>query len=569
MRSKPTSVFLDLLAAANPKPAKLLSWVFINEDQLSDRIGPLVELEPARTGIVLIESHWKASLRPYHKQRLALIWANQRHFALEQARRGVHVRYLTATTPYRAVLAEQAKALGPLQAMTPAEREMRADLLPLIQSKQLHLVRHDGWLTTRDDFTKSQSGPPWRMDKFYRHVRKQSGILMEGPKLDKYVGGKLSFDVDNRLRWDGDPQAPKLPVFKPDAIVSEVCDMVERDFAHHPGVLDRSSIPATLAQCQSLWKWALKSCMTEFGPYEDAMSSKSRTIFHTRIGAIMNLHRILPRDVVADAEKADIPLSSKEGFIRQILGWREFVHHVHIATDGFRTLPPESGSVPVTSTPGHGGYALWTGKPWPVPDLLGVDSGGAQPAFLAGRHTSPLPPVFWDSTQTPSGMNCLDQVVTAVWQESYSHHITRLMVLSNIATLLDISPRELTDWFWAAYADAWDWVVEPNVLGMGTYAAGEVMTTKPYIAGSAYINKMSDYCRGCRFKPDVDCPLKFLYWAFLERHKARLDNNPRLFMPMRSLAKRAASAKAADAKVFDRVVQLLVRGEPLTAKALL
>ena len=165
-------------------------------------------------------------------------------------------------------------------------------------------------------------------------------------------------------------------------------------------------------------------------------------------------------------------------------------------------------------------------------------------------------------------MNCLDTVVASVWHESYSHHITRLMVLSNIATLLDISPRELTDWFWAAYADAWDWVVEPNVLGMGTYGAGAVMTTKPYIAGAAYINKMSDYCRGCRFKPDVDCPLKSLYWAFLERHKAKLDTNPRLFMPMRSLAKRSASAKAADAKMFDRVVQMLVKGEPLTVKAL-
>jgi deoxyribodipyrimidine photolyase-related protein len=139
------------------------------------------------------------------------------------------------------------------------------------------------------------------------------------------------------------------------------------------------------------------------------------------------------------------------------------------------------------------------------------------------------------------------------------------MVLSNIATLLDISPRELTDWFWIAYADAWDWVVEPNVLAMSTYGTGEVMTTKPYIAGSAYINKMSDYCGSCRFTPDGDCPLRQLYWAYLERHKDKLQNNPRLMMPMRSLAKRPADSKRADAAEFRRVVKLLVEGKEIPA----
>jgi deoxyribodipyrimidine photolyase-related protein len=592
-----------LTPALAPVPGR--SWVYIGEDQLSDQIGPLAELAPSAAAILLVENHWKASLRPYHRQRLALVWANQRHFALEQARRGVAVRYIVAAAPYRTVVAAAARTLGlgpsasvsasaaaasaDLVMMTPAEREMREDLLPLIRSKTLRLVRHDGWLTTHDDFLASQQGPPWRMDVFYRAVRKQTGILMEKPspapippakgkpsakaksKAEAYIGGKLSFDTENRERWDGDPPAPTLPRFEPDAVTAEVIAMIERDFAAHPGVLDAATIPATRQQCEQLWAWAKDNCLEHFGPYEDAMSLRSRNVFHSRISAIMNLHRLLPRQVVQDAEQADIPLASKEGFIRQILGWREFVRHVHIATDGFRILPDYGGPVPVTAAPGDGGFARWAGKQWGADvrqDAAGTKDtalpnlGGAAPAYLAGDQAQPLPPAFWGAK---SGLRCLDEVVRSVWEESYSHHITRLMVLSNIATLLDISPRELTDWFWIAYADAWDWVVEPNVLAMSTYGAGEVMTTKPYIAGSAYINKMSDYCGSCRFTPDGDCPLRQLYWAYLERHKDKLQNNPRLMMPMRSLAKRPADSKRADAAEFRRVVKLLVEGKEIPA----
>jgi len=444
---------------------------------------------------------------------------------------------------------------------------LRADILPLVRSKMLVLSRHDGWLTSHDDFLDSQKGPPWRMDMFYRHVRRKSGVLMEGKKGDQFVGGKLSFDVENRLSWSGPPHgpaAPKVPMFTPDAITAEVCDLVESAFAHHPGVLQRDSLPATAADAKRLWQWALKHCMEHFGPYEDAMSATHRNLFHTRVSALMNLHRLLPRDVVRDAEAAELPLASKEGFIRQILGWREFVRHVHFATDGFRTIGERA--VPAQTTPGDGGFARWAGHEWPgtadSESARHVDVSSATPAELGSR--TPLPPAFW---RAGSGMNCLDTVVTSVWEEAYSHHITRLMVLGNLATLLDVNPRELTDWFWVAYIDAWDWVVEPNVLGMGTFATGQTMTTKPYVAGAAYINKMSDYCGGCRFDPQTTCPIKSLYWAFLQRHEPKLKGNPRMMMPMRSLAKRSEEQKASDARIFATTVQLLVAGEPLTVDA--
>jgi deoxyribodipyrimidine photolyase-related protein len=159
-------------------------------------------------------------------------------------------------------------------------------------------------------------------------------------------------------------------------------------------------------------------------------------------------------------------------------------------------------------------------------------------------------------------------VVADVWEEGYSHHITRLMVLSNIATLLDISPRELTDWFWVAYTDAFDWVVEPNVLGMGTYALGDLMTTKPYISGAAYINKMSDYCGGCAFNPKTNCPLTRLYWAFLQRHRDELASNMRMKLPLSSSAKRSHTDQSADAQVFEAINAQLAAAKRLSPETL-
>jgi deoxyribodipyrimidine photolyase-related protein len=176
-----------------------------------------------------------------------------------------------------------------------------------------------------------------------------------------------------------------------------------------------------------------------------------------------------------------------------------------------------------------------------------------------------LPPAWWG---TPSGLACLDATTTAVWEEAYSHHITRLMVLSNLAMLLDVSPRELTDWFWVAYADAYDWVVETNVLAMSTFALGPLATTKPYVAGSAYIDKMSDHCGACAFDPKKSCPIGRWYWAFLARHEAKLVDNPRMAMPLRALAGRAAAQREEDARVFSRGRALLSAGEALTPSKL-
>ncbi len=543
--------FRTLLRHRQTDPADR-SWLFVPYDQLSGDLGPLAREDPAALGIVLVESPWKAARRPYHRQKLALVLANLRHFALEQAERGVAVRHVVAAGPYGPALEPLARELGrdrPLRVMEPAERELRQDLAPLIQGGLLELIPHEGWLTSTDQFQRSQKkAPPWRMDAFYRLVRRETGLLMDG---NKPAGGKFSFDADNRKPWKGKPPAPEPPSFPRDPVKEEVADLIESRFQRHPGTLDLERLPATRKDAETLWRWARRECLPTFGPYEDAMSTRSPGLFHTRLAPLLNLHRILPRQVVEETAALDIPLASKEGFVRQVLGWREFVRHVHRATDGFRDFPGDGPGV--ARRPGDGGWGRWQGKRW-LPGKAGSrePDGGAEPSFL-GAHR-PLPAAFWGEE---SGLACLDRVVAEVWDTGYGHHITRLMILSNIATLLDVSPRELTDWFWAAYADAYDWVVEPNVLGMGTFAAGDLMTTKPYISGAAYINRMSDFCGTCHYDPRKDCPLTPLYWAFLGRHRERLSDNPRLRLPLASLARRSRARRAEDARAFEALAKSL------------
>ena len=521
-------------------------WLYVPYDQLSDEMGPLSREPASDLGIVLIESRWKARRRPYHKQKLALLLSNQRHFALEQAQRGVAIRYEFTDLPYHQVLASLIQELGPIRVMEPAERELRVDLDNVTASDGLERIAHEGWLTSAELFAASQpKGPPWRMDAFYRKVRQETGILM---KAGKPIGGKYSFDSDNRKAWKGTPRAPNFPTFTPDVITEEVCDLVLQEFSHHPGELQATTIPASKDDANDLWQWIQQHCLPHFGPYQDAMSIKAPHLFHTRLASLLNLHRLLPRKIIQDALALDLSLPSKEGFLRQILGWREFARHVHRETDGFRNV-----SVPQGSAAGDAGYQNWSGQIWSRDA-----EDAAHPSYLGASHE--LPAAFWGSK---SGLNCLDHCVSQVWSEGYTAHIPRLMVLANFATLLDISPRDLADWFWVAYTDAYDWVVEPNVLGMGTFAVGDLMTTKPYVSGSAYIHRMSDYCESCAFDPKRNCPIARLYWQFLERHRDQLGDNPRLAMPYRSLQRRGPEDKKQDREVFEQTLSALQRQQPL------
>ena len=523
-------------------------------DQLHRDIGPWKRVEPTRGGLVFVESGEWLSRRPYHRQRLAWILLSQRAFAIECADAGFAVEYLRGDAPMselvRAYAEAHRSARGTLVGMEPAERESRVEFAPLVQERLLGFEAHDGFLTSHTDLDVGRTAEGWRMDRFYQGVRRRTGILME---RGKPVGGKFSFDAENRRRWDGTPAAPTPPEYPGTLLREEVVHEIETRFAQHPGSLEIATIPASLAEVERFWQWAKRSCLPQFGPFEDAMSRKSRGVFHTRLSALMNLHRLLPSRVVEEAASLDIPLASKEGFIRQILGWREFVYQVHRATDGFRAgRPPVEEPLTVI---GDAGFERWSGQAWTpkASPPAGLD-GGARPNALGADL--PLPNAWWGSR---SGLACLDHVVEDVWAEGWSHHITRLMVLSNIATLAGVSPRELCDWFWIAYVDAWDWVVEPNVLAMGTYGF-DGMTTKPYVSGSAYLEKMGDSCATCRFTPGKDCPIGAMYWAFLARNDSVLCDNPRMKLPIASARQRAEAKRASDLDTCSQVRQALSSG---------
>ena len=548
------SLFAERIEAARPgkKEIAALQWVYVPYDRLTDQAGPLQALEPGQTGIVMMEALAKARRRPYHKKKLALVLASQRHFALEQAARGAKVIYHFTDGIFADGLVEMHKQhhFSSLTMMEPAEREMRHDMAQAIAAGvPLQQVEDTTWLSRAADFDKvygvnTQPAVQKRylMDRFYRAMRDKTGILMD--ELDvrgkrEPLGGRYSFDEENRKPYRGQPAVPARPVYAPDEVTREAIEAVDRLFPNHFGTTEGFDLPMTADEVESCWHFALQQLLPVFGPYEDAMYTREPEMFHSKVSALINISRLLPArvigDVEAEARAGRIPLASAEGFIRQILGWREFMRHVHRVTDGYRNV----AAAPEAPRPKPKRLARRKAEEASDPQPVPPPEPGARPSALGAAL--PLPAAYWG---VPSGLNCLDTVVRQVVHDGWSHHINRLMVLSNLATLCGYSPRELTDWFWIAYIDAYDWVVEPNVLGMGTFGDGGVTATKPYVSGAAYINRMSDYCGKCQYNPKLalgegSCPFTALYWTFLERNSEKLSSNPRLMMPYSTLRRKS------------------------------
>ena len=559
--------FLDDMRAAWPtvEQARGRTWVFVPYDRLNDRIGPLATLKPGDAGLILIESHAKGRNRPYHKKKVLVVLSNMRHFALEQQARGVMVAYRNAPESYgeQLLAVQQELGLPAIRTAVPAERELRKDLEAAVAlGLQLEFSEDDAWLSTPEDWAavfgsgKAARGRQYLMEKFYRHMRKRTGLLMDA--AGGFVGGKLSFDEDNRRPYKGEVQVPVRPSFAPDAITLELINWLGGNGIESVGTFDGFDLPCTAEDCTLFWRFALAELLPHFGPFEDAMSAREPMLFHSAISALMNVSRLLPREVVRDVAAAyegmTIPLASAEGFIRQIVGWREFMRHMHNATDGYRTVA-QAPDPDANLHANEYSHLLVKERNTAAPDLPAMPS--ALDAHL------PLPPAYWG---VPSGMFCLDTAAGQVMQQGWTHHILRLMVLSNLATLCGFSPRELTDWFWVAFVDAYDWVVEPNVLGMATFADGGLTATKPYVSGAAYIDRMSDYCGKCALNPKKSvgpgsCPFTSLYWTFMERHQDLLGSNQRMRMPYATLRKKSAEERSALRERAKRAVEQLERGE--------
>ncbi len=581
-------IFLGQISPANPTAQDIANrrWIYIPYDRFTDRVGPLTEQPATQTGVVIVESTAKAHRRPYHKKKLVLLISNMHHFALEQAARGVSVLYDFSPLSHGQALRllQQQRALPSLTLMRPAERELRLDLEQAVtDGLKLHEVPDVTWLSQLEDFTsvygpyrsgKARTGTSnYVMDRFYRAMRQKTGILMRNGKP---LGGQFSYDPENRNPYKDQVPIPIPPIYPPDEITTEVVSYVADKYAHHFGSIDGFDLPCTQADADRMWSFALQHLLPTFGPFEDAMRDDHLQLFHSRTSALVNLARQLPaqlvRDVEAAADAGLVPLASAEGFIRQLLGWREFMRHLHQQTDGYRLLnvpqedrPRKQELSPDADEPSDP-YAKPNTPQAPRAETAKAP-GQKQAALVQDPYTGatvsalhaslPLPAVYWG---VRSGLHCMDTVVAQVIDEGWSHHITRLMVLSNLANLCGFSPRELTDWFWFAYVDAYDWVVEPNVLGMATYADGGLTATKPYVSGAAYINRMSNFCGHCQFDPKKSigpgsCPFTALYWTFLERNRETLSNNFRLQMPYNTLRKKSPT----------ELIQLRTRAEEAIA----
>ena len=495
------SSFNHAIRSFRPTPGRTPGrWVVVFYDQLSPT-HPLLTGPAADTGVIYIESSAKPARRPYAKQKLVLLLSAMRHDALTRGHAGHPVLYHYSSQWYDVALTELREqfSLPRVEALTPAEAETREAVAAL---DWLHL--HPNTLFATDSAFYQRIFPKpgaRRLDTFYRAARAANGLLMDGSRP---LGGAWSLDAENRKTWRGDPPAPARPLLHVDDITREVIDLVNSRYPDAPGTTTDFNWPVTAADANAVADAFFTTRLAWFGPYEDAIADTEPELFHSMLSASINLGQLDPLALCRRAEAAyhqgEVPLSSAEGFIRQLLGWREFMRHVY---DENRAM-----------------YA--------ATNALDADL--------------PLPAWYWGQT---SGMRCLDLTVRQVLDTGYSHHITRLMVLCNVATLLGVNPQALNDWFWTTYVDAYEWVVTPNVVGMGTYADGGVCATKPYVSSGKYLQRMGpSVCAGCQFDPALTtgakaCPLNHLYWDFLERQCERLRANVRMAIPLATLTRLA------------------------------
>ena len=462
-----------------------MDTVWILGDQLNRRISSLDDRTPDDARILMIESAAKIGSKRYHRQRLHLVITAMRRFAAELEGAGFEVDYRDAPS-FAAGLAAHRAEYDPDEviAMEPMSFSMHKRLGVL----DVTLTRSNQFLCHYEEFAEWAEGRNRLvMEDFYRRQRMQLGYLMDG---DEPAGGAWNFDKENREPPPTDGRSWPAPVTsRLDDLDAEVIDgLPDSAFGAEPDGVWATSRRAALARLRHV----VDEVLPIFGPHEDAMLSGEWSMGHTLLSPYLNLGLLYPDEVCDAAEEAyregRVPIASAEGFIRQIVGWREYV---------------------------WGTYWLW------MPEYRTVNELDA---------SRPLPPLYESGS---TDMRCVSESLGAVHEHGYAHHIQRLMVLGNLALLAGVVPQQMVDWMWASFVDGAEWVMLPNVLGMSLYADGGKMATKPYAAGGNYISKMSDYCGDCTFDPkqragSQACPFTTLYWDFLERNRDALEGNHRL-----------------------------------------
>ncbi len=501
---------------ATARPVRHL--VLVLGDQLSLDNPALAGFDPGQDRLLMIEADGEATAVWSHQARITLFLSAMRHFRQALADRGWDCDYRALTpqgptTDLGQVLAEALVQYRPqaLCVCEPGEWRMERTLQSVAAGAgvPLELLEDAHFLCSRSAFARwAGAKRELRMEFFYREMRRRHQVLMDGPEP---AGGQWNFDADNRRGYPaaGPGLIPPPRRFEPDAITQEVMALVRQRFAGHPGDLASFAWPVTREQALDLLQDFIVARLPAFGPHQDAMWTDTPFGWHALISSSLNLHLLHPGEVIRAAEAAwreqGLPLASVEGFVRQVLGWREFI---------------------------RGGYWL--------------DMPGLREANFYG-HDRPLPAWYWTGR---TRMACMRDVVGQTLAHGYAHHIQRLMVTGQFALLAGLSPQVVADWYLAVYVDAIEWVELPNVAGMALFANGGRFTSKPYVASGQYIKRMSNYCQGCAYRPDQRhgpqaCPVTTLYWDFLDRHEPTLAASPRTALMVRNLARLEAGERAA------------------------
>jgi deoxyribodipyrimidine photolyase-related protein len=488
--------------------------VWVLGDQLNVALAAMVGADPLTHRVLLVESDAKLSSKRWHLQRAHFVVASMRRFAAERRAAGFEVDERRSVS-LAVGLAEHRREFEPRQviATEPASR----DGLALLRRLDVDVVRTNQFLCHPDEFAVwAQGRTSFTMEHFYRWQRRRLGILMDGSEP---AGGRWNFDVENRQpppknasgRWPAPPR---------DELDDVDRDVIARLRPHTWGAEPDGTWATTRRGALARLEHFIDRVLPHFGPHEDAMTTASWHLAHSLLSPYLNIGLLLPGEVCDAAEDAyrrgHVPLASAEGFIRQIIGWREYT---------------------------WGLYWLWG------PEYA------ARNALEAHR---PIPPAFTGAA--PTQMRCLAHALESLHDHGWMHHIQRLMILGNLALLVGVEPQAMTRWMWAGFVDGAEWVMVPNVVGMALHADGGMMATKPYAAGGAYIDRMSDYCKGCRFdrkqRTGVDaCPFTTLYWDFIARHGDRFERNPRMAQQVRA-ARRLTDLPAVRLRAIEIIASL-------------
>lgn len=482
-----------------------MDTVWVLGDQLNRHSGALAAALPQTHRVLLVESLAKLRSRRWHVQRAHLVVTGLRRLAAELRAEGFEVDHRVATSLAQGVV-DHREAFQPERviAMEPASWDGRE----LMASLGVHTLPNDQFLTSTTDLGEWATGRRQvKLEDFYRWQRRRLGYLMDD---DEPVTGRWNYDADNREKppKDGRNRWPE-PV-RDD--LDDLDRQVLADFEHWGvttwGDLPQGWWPTSRARALARLDHFIDHVLAQFGPHEDAMLTASWHLAHSMLSPALNLGMVHPREVCDRVEEAyregRVPIASAEGFLRQVIGWREYVW----------------------------GLYWWWGPAYRQENALGA--------------TEPVPPAFTGAA--PTRMRCVATTLGDLEQRGWAHHIQRLMVLGNLSLLAGVDPQALTRWMWENFVDGAEWVMVPNVIGMSQHADGGRMATKPYISGGAYIDKMSDYCKGCHYDRTARtgeraCPFTTLYWDFLDRHRARFERNPRIVTQVRAAQKLADLAE--------------------------